>query len=185
VHGVAQHRHVLGARHGVVHERAGDELARVGVIDRVLHQRLAEAGGDAAVQLAFDDHRIERAAAIVDRGIAGDLDRAGRRIDLDLGDVHAVGEGLRRLGDRFGVEVFGYGAHLFEPRGVGGDIKQRHAPVGADHFESAVLVSDVGLASLEHAGGDRFGFGEHLSDRFHHRMAHGHRRARAHGSIAW
>ena len=30
MHGVAHRRHVVGARHGVVHERAGDELAAVG-----------------------------------------------------------------------------------------------------------------------------------------------------------
>ena len=40
---VADHRHVDRARHGVVHERAGEQLAAVGVVDDVLAHRLAEA----------------------------------------------------------------------------------------------------------------------------------------------
>src|SRR6185436_5549642 len=41
---------VLGARHRVVHQRAGQQLA-VAVVDDGLHERLAQALGQAAVQL--------------------------------------------------------------------------------------------------------------------------------------
>ena len=40
---------------------------------------------------------IEHVAAVVDRRVGGELDVAGVRIDLDLGDVTAVGKGLRRF----------------------------------------------------------------------------------------
>ncbi len=53
-----ERRQVVGARHGVVHVRAGQQLSLV-VIDRVFEQRLSDALRDAAVHLAFDDHRID------------------------------------------------------------------------------------------------------------------------------
>ena len=77
------------------------------VVDRGLHQRLAEALRERAMQLAFHDHVVEHVAAIVDRRIGDDRDVAGLRIDLDLGDVAAVGKGLRCIGRRLGVEVLG------------------------------------------------------------------------------
>src|SRR5580700_4613443 len=67
---------ILGARHGVIHIRAGHQLALV-VIDGVLEQRLADALGDAAVDVALDDHRIDHGAEIVDRGPGGDDRLAG------------------------------------------------------------------------------------------------------------
>ena len=48
------------------------------------------------MRLAMQDHRVDRAADIVDRGVADDLDRAGLGVDLDLADLRAVGE----AGDR-------------------------------------------------------------------------------------
>ena len=64
-----ERRQVVGARHAVVHERAGDELA-VLVVDGAFEQRLADALGDAAVHLALDDHRVDDRAEVVDRGPA-------------------------------------------------------------------------------------------------------------------
>ena len=83
---------VVGARHGVVHERARQELA-VAVVDDALHQRLARALGDAAMGLAVQDQRVHRAADIVDRGVAVDAHHAGLGIDLDLADMPAIGIG--------------------------------------------------------------------------------------------
>ena len=40
---VVEGREGVGARHGVVHERAGDELAGLAVVDVLLEQRLADA----------------------------------------------------------------------------------------------------------------------------------------------
>jgi hypothetical protein len=54
------------ARGSVVHERAGDELAVFGVIDRLLHQRLTDALHGAAMDLPREQKRIQRHAEIVD-----------------------------------------------------------------------------------------------------------------------
>jgi hypothetical protein len=85
-------RHVLGARHGVVDEGAGEKLARIRIVFDVLDQGLAEALGQAADDLAFDDQRIDDHANIVDDGVAVDLDLAGVGIDLELANVTAIGE---------------------------------------------------------------------------------------------
>ena len=112
---VADRRHVGGARHGVVHERTGDELPAV-VVNDLLHQRLAEALRHRAMELALDDHVVEHIAAIVDRGVGDDVHVAGGRIDLDLGDVDAVGEGQRRFGRGLGVKILRDGALLLQLR---------------------------------------------------------------------
>src|SRR5215831_9196501 len=46
---------VVGARHCIVHERAGDQLTRTGIVDGVLEQGLADALGDRAMRLARGD----------------------------------------------------------------------------------------------------------------------------------
>src|SRR5947208_655909 len=53
-----ERRHVVRARHAIVHERAGHELAIL-VVGRPLEQRLSDTLSDAAVDLALDDHRID------------------------------------------------------------------------------------------------------------------------------
>src|SRR6185437_5462262 len=83
---------VVGARHAIVHEARRQELA-VAVIVRAFEERLTDALGDAAVHLAFDDHRIDELAEVVDRGPTLDGYDAGLRIDLDLADVYARREG--------------------------------------------------------------------------------------------
>ena len=64
--GQLERRQVVGARHGVVHERRGHELAAE-VVDRAFEQRLADALGKAAMDLALDDHRVDQPAEIVRR----------------------------------------------------------------------------------------------------------------------
>ena len=69
------------------------------LVDRLLHQRLADALHRAAMDLAGEQQRIERHAEIVDDDVVDDLDDAGRRIDLDFGEMGAVrigAVGLRR-----------------------------------------------------------------------------------------
>jgi hypothetical protein len=56
----------------------------------IFEQRLAGALGDAAMCLAMQDHRVDRAPDVVDSGVADDIDSAGFRIDLDLADLRAV-----------------------------------------------------------------------------------------------
>src|SRR5260370_11934452 len=91
---------MVRARHGVVHERAAHELAAA-VVGATLEQRLADALGEAAVDLALDDHRIDDGADVVDAPETDDLHAAGVRIDLELTDMRAVAEGeARRILDR-------------------------------------------------------------------------------------
>jgi hypothetical protein len=80
-------------------------------------------------------------------------------------------ERQRRLGDHLGVEVFGDLALLLHLLGARRDVEQRHAAVGADHVEGAVLVFDVAFAGFERGGGDLLALGEHRFERFHHGMA--------------
>src|SRR5262249_39737788 len=60
----------------------------------MLKESLANALYDPAMDLALEQERVDGAAKIVDDGIALDYDVAGIGIDLDLGDVAAVGKGL-------------------------------------------------------------------------------------------
>jgi hypothetical protein len=85
---------IVGARHRVVHERAGESWPALAVVTDVLHQRLADALHHAAMDLALEQHRVEHGADVVDHAVAHDLDLAGLRVDLDLADVAAVGEVL-------------------------------------------------------------------------------------------
>jgi hypothetical protein len=70
--------------------------------------------------LAVDQHRVHRAAAIVNRGIADNIDKAGLGIDLDLADCTGIGIG----GD----------AHRFV-----GDPRQRSAQIARNPFAEAYL----------------------------------------------
>jgi hypothetical protein len=79
-------RQVISARHAVIHERAGEDLAARRVIDAVLAKRLADALHYAAMDLALDDHRVQHHADIVDCGVGDESQLAGIRIDLDLPD---------------------------------------------------------------------------------------------------
>src|SRR5215467_14669480 len=65
------------ARQRVVHQRRGGELTGRLVVGAELPQRLADAGGDAAVRLAVQDQRIHRASDVVHGGVAHDFDDAG------------------------------------------------------------------------------------------------------------
>src|SRR5262249_51912687 len=65
VNSCAELRQIARAPPRVAHERAADELAAA-VVGATLEQRLADALGEAAVDLALDDHRIDDRADVVD-----------------------------------------------------------------------------------------------------------------------
>src|SRR3954471_2933190 len=85
-------RQVGRARHAVVHERSGGQLA-LGVVADLLVQRLADALGEAAVGLPVDDHRVDDRADVVGDRDLDDLGDAGLGVDLDLDQVAAAGVG--------------------------------------------------------------------------------------------
>jgi hypothetical protein len=60
----------------------------------MLKESLADALYNPAMDLALEQERVDGAPEIVDDSIALDYDIAGTGIDLDLGDVAAVGKGL-------------------------------------------------------------------------------------------
>ena len=81
--------------HGVVEHRARQELAVVAV-DRALPERLPDALGDPAVELAVDDHRVDLPADVVDGDIAHEIDLARLLVDLDDRDMGAERPGAVR-----------------------------------------------------------------------------------------
>src|SRR5215471_1609388 len=85
-HDCVNHRHVRGDRHAIVEEARIFEPS-VLVVDVFLAERPANPLGHAALHLAFDIGRMDRAADILDRDIAQDLDVAGLLVDLDIADV--------------------------------------------------------------------------------------------------
>ena len=87
-----ERRQIVGARHGVVHERGGHELA-AGVVDRAFEQRLADALREAAMDLALDDHRVDQPAEIVGGDEIDEGGLAGAGIDLEFADIGAGREG--------------------------------------------------------------------------------------------
>jgi hypothetical protein len=78
-----------------------NEPVRVWIIDRMFKESLANALYDPARDLAFEQERVDGAPEIVDDGIALDYDAAGIGIDLDLGDLAAVGEVFRNVAQTF------------------------------------------------------------------------------------
>ncbi len=122
----------------------------------MLAQRLADALRDAAVDLAVDDERIDRAADVVDRRVFDDLDHAGVGIDLHLADMRAVGkargrDGLVALrGERAAQILRQIGALHRGAR----DLENADRVVGALHGKAAILEFDVGGRSLQQVLGD-------------------------------
>src|SRR4029077_3676111 len=82
---------IRSARHRVVLEAAGDQLA-IGIEHDRFHQRLADALRDAAMDLAIAEQFVDDLADIVDGGVTRERDQAGLRIDLDFAKVAAIGK---------------------------------------------------------------------------------------------
>src|SRR2546422_9172683 len=137
-------RSVRRAREHVVHERRGQELARLAV-DHRLAEHLAEPLRDAAVDLTLDDDGVREPPDVVHRRVADHADGARLRLDLHLGDVAAIGERhLRRDEPRRAVEAAG---EVVAP----GEIQDADRAVGALHVEAAVAELDVEGRGLEEA----------------------------------
>ena len=105
--------------------------------------------------LAVDQHRVHRPAAIVDRGIPDDLDKAGLRIDLDLADRRGVGVGRdahRLVGNTHQRSAqIGRNA-VAECRG--GDLEQADGAIGPLYDKALLRKFDILLGGFEHRAGD-------------------------------
>ena len=172
--------HILGARQGIIHEGARHHLATL-VIDDALHHRLAKTLDNAAMQLPGHQHRVDDRAEIVHGDITVDTHHACFRVDLDFGDMAAIGEGGRR--------AF---MHMADIEAVGHFIGKRHAltqfrgefhdsdgAVGADDGEVALHEFDIRSRRFQHMGGDDAPLLDHLVAGLDDRCTAGHDRFRA------
>ena len=85
-------RHVGGTWQAVVHERAVEELAVVGV-DELLVEGATETLDDASDDLALEDARVDDPAAVVRDDVSLDPDVTHLGIDRDQCGMDAVREG--------------------------------------------------------------------------------------------
>ena len=83
-------RQFVRARHPIIRERGRQQLSGARLVDALLPERLADALNDPAVDLALEDHWIDRPSYIVDGCVANNVRRSRLGIDLDLADVAAV-----------------------------------------------------------------------------------------------
>ena len=152
----------------------------------VLHQDLADALHDAAVDLAMQQHRIEHRADIVDHRVAGDLDRAGIAIDLDFADVASV-----RIVLHVGAIDRGRGQtalHVLRQfrriRRGARDLRHGQRPVGLRAGEDPFREIHVGDTDVEQMGGKCLRLGGDLLHRAVECRSGERRRARAARSLA-
>jgi hypothetical protein len=131
----------------------------------VFEERLPDALGEPAPDLAHRQHRIDQLPVIIDRGIAFERHRSGFGVDLDFGGVTAI---RKRKDIRIVVGVgVKPGAHF--PSQIGGQIggvagrcRQRQnvdtALAAADREPSGAIGYLVRIG-LQQVGGNRAALG--------------------------
>src|SRR5258708_34189385 len=102
------------------------------------------------MELALGQERVQHAAEIVDHGVSEDRERAGLRIDLDLGDVTAVGKGRVRRTIVSVLAETGLAAQRDETglESRARNLFERDGSVGAPDDEAAVVELDIGSGGL-------------------------------------
>ena len=151
----------------------------LGVERDELHVRHRVGLGEAAHDLALDDHRVDPHAAVVDRDDPEHVPHAGLRVDLDRGDV--AGERPGQVGRVVVGVVLEAGLHAVGHVGVRGHralLDGHAARGGAAHVEAPELPLDVLLRHLQQVGGQLAGLGPDLA-RDHRGRGAGDRRASA------
>ena len=105
------------------------------------------------MHLPVHDHRVHRAAGVVDHRQRDDLDRAGLRVDLQLAHLATVRERERRvLVHPRGAERRAECGRQLSGGGGARDVEDRDRPVGPDDAERAVREFDVGGGRLQEMG---------------------------------
>ena len=135
--------HAIATRGWAMLEARADELTGIGIVDRVLHQRLADTLRRAAVHLAGEQQRIERHAKVVDHDVIGEPAAASLGVDLDLGQMRTVGigRGLRHKGvlDR---KFFGCAR-------AAGELGERDRAIGAGDAHKTVGEFEIARTRLK------------------------------------
>ena len=128
----------------------------------------------------MQNERIDRLAAVVDRGVAADFDGAAFRVDLGLADGGASRVGRNPPGEaclrrKRTAQVAGQRGEL-----VGGacNIKQVQPAIGVRRYEQTIREGDIACGGLEHDGGDAARFFDHRPRRLDHQ-----RSRKAHGTV--
>ena len=169
-------------RQEIVHQRRGQHVAFLVVVDLLAH-RDAERLGQPAVDLALDDHRVDARAAIVERVEAPHLGLAGVDVDVDHADIGAEREGeVRRIVviDRLEPRLHA-GRHLVIGRP--GELGHGLEPLRiALHLEAVDVPFEIVVVHFEHVGGDHLRLGLDLAAGHRGRGARDRRRARAVGA---
>jgi hypothetical protein len=83
----------VGGRDGVVEQAGGQDLTVVVEGDPLVH-RFADRLGDAACDLAVDDHGVDGGTAVIHHDQPIERDPAGVGVDADNGDAGAGGDGV-------------------------------------------------------------------------------------------
>src|SRR5712692_1099719 len=154
---------------GVVHQGAGHELA-IFVVDQFFPHGLAQALGNAAVDLSVHQQRVDDVTAIVDGNVLVDLYFTGFSVHFNRANVTAEGEsevgGLEEVsGFHAGLKAGGNVAG-----GVGGhhEFAERNGFFAALRVQAAAADGDVGGFRAEQVSGEsgHLGFeflGGHIS----------------------
>ncbi len=146
-------RRLERGRHEVVRE-VGVQVVAFGVVLDLLDERHREAFGQSAVDLSFDDHRVDDDAAVVDCDEAAHLRLA--RVSIDVHDRHVRAVRVRHVRRIVVVGRLEPGLVLRHVRvGGKGHFLHRHR-LGrhALHLELVVGPLDVALAHLEQVRGN-------------------------------
>ena len=161
---------IVGARHGVVHERACHELTRLAVIHAVLHQRLADALNQTTVHLAFDNHRVDDGAKVIHGRETVYTNLASGRIDFDLANVGTGREGeVGRVIERGLVETWLQLVQWVVVRHIGrqSHLTKSHHFVGALDLELTTGEVHIGIAGFHQVSRNFLGLGFNFVQRTH------------------
>src|SRR6516162_6200510 len=87
-----QHWDIVSARHAIIHEGSGQELAGYLIVNAVFAERLADTLHESAMDLPVDDHRIDNGADVIDRDVVYKRNYTGFRVNFDLRDMCSTGK---------------------------------------------------------------------------------------------
>ena len=171
--------HHAGARHGVIHEAAGEQLPGFPVINSVFAEDLAGALGQPALHLAFHQRVGDDIADVVHGDIGDDLRHPGFGVDFHFGDMCAVREGHAPLAGAHGVQRMRFAALV-----LFGQVEQADPAVGAFDGIFAMVELDVLNRGFQFLCSQFAAFFDHFLCAEQVRTAEAHHGARAAGAAA-